>query len=187
MEILRKITIKTCGNFSIARIKEVMAAAKLEDGQSVPLLKIAGQSTGAKTGQTDKGQFTKLLGSFIGTDMTTGALYQSGQCILPEFIGGTLGSALMGGESVRFAFEIGARRKDNAITGYEFVIKPLIDTKPTDAMAELMSLAGIKAPAPALDAPAAPAAPADPAPAPAAPADPAPAADKPAKGGKGGK
>lgn len=188
MEILRKITIKTCGNFSIARIKEVMAAAKLEDGQSVPLLKIAGQSTGAKTGQTDKGQFTKLLGSFIGTDMTTGALYQSGQCILPEFIGGTLGSALMGGESVRFAFQIEARRKDNAITGYEFVIKPLIDTKPTDAMAELMSLAGIKAPdAPALAAPAAPAAPADPAPAPAAPAAPAPTADKGGKGAKGGK
>lgn len=186
MEILRKITIKTCGNFSIARIKEVIAAARLEDGQSAPLLRIAGQSTGAKTGQTDKGQFTKLLGSFIGTDMTTGALYQSGQCILPEFIGGTLGSALMGGESVRFAFQIEARRKDNAITGYEFVIKPLIDTKPTDAMAELMSLAGIKVPdAPALAAPAAGDKPADP-PAGDKPADP-PAGDKPGKGGKGGK
>ncbi len=153
MEILRKITIKTCGGFSIARIKEVMADAKLEEGQSTPLLRIAGQSTGAKTGQTDKGQFTKLLGSFVGTDMTTGEQFQSGQCILPEFIGGTLGSALLAGESVRFAFEISARRKDNAITGYEFAIKPLIDTKPTDAMAELMALAGMAPAAPALSAP----------------------------------
>jgi len=154
MEILRKLTIKTCGGFSIARIKQVMEAAKLEEGQAIPLLRIAGQSTGAKTGQTDKGQFTKLMGSFVGTDMTTGEQFQSGQCILPEFIGGTLGSALLAGESVRFAFEISARRKDNAITGYEFAIKPLIDTKPTDAMAELMALAGIVAPAaPALSAP----------------------------------
>jgi len=186
MEILRKITIKTCGNFSIARIKQVMEAAKLEDGQSTPLLKIAGQSTGAKTGQTDKGQFTKLMGSFIGTDMTTGALYQSGQCILPEFIGGTLGSALMGGESVRFAFQIEARRKDNAITGYEFVIKPLIDTKPTDAMAELMALAGIKTPdAPALSAPDAP--PAGDTPPAGDKPDTPPADGKPVKGGKSGK
>lgn len=181
MEILRKMTIKTCGNFSIARIKEVMAAANLEEGQAVPLLKITGTTTGAKTGQTDKGQFTKLLGEFVGVDLTTGALYRSQQCILPEFLGGVLGSALTQGQSVRFAFEIGAKRKDNAITGYEFSIKPLIDTRPTDGMAELMALAGIKMPdAPALPAPDAPAAPA-------APADPAPAPDKTAKGSKGGK
>jgi hypothetical protein len=146
MEILRKITIKTCGNFTIARIKEVMEAAKLADGQSVPLLKIVGESTGAKTGQTTHGMFTRLSGSFVGTDMTTGALYQSGQCILPEFIGAQLGAALSQGESVRFAFQIEARRKDNAITGYEFAVKPLIESKPANAMQELMALAGIKLP-----------------------------------------
>ncbi len=170
MQIVRKITIKTCGNFTVARIKEVMAAANLADGQSVPLLKIVGETTSAKTGQTDKGTFTKLGGSFIGTDLTTGELFQSGVCILPDFVGAQLGAALQQGESVRFAFEIGAQRADSGTAGYAFVIKPLIETKPANAMLELMALAGIKAPeAPALAAPATPAAPA-PAATPAAPA-----------------
>lgn len=170
MQIVRKITIKTCGNFTVARIKEVMAAANLADGASIPLLKIVGETTSAKTGQTDKGTFTKLGGSFIGTDLTTGELFQSGVCILPDFVGAQLGAALQQGESVRFAFEIGAQRADTAITGYAFVIKPLIETKPANAMLELMELAGIKTPAaPALAAPATPAAPA-PAAKPAAPA-----------------
>lgn len=171
MEILRKITIKTCGNFTVARIKELISGIK--DGETVPLLKIVGESTGAKTGETDKGRFTRLSGSFVGTDMTTGALYQSGQCILPEFIGAQLGAALAQGESVRFAFQIDARRKDNALTGYEFSIKPLIDTKPANAMLELMQLAGI-------DPASKPAALPDKAPPADTPTDKAPPADKPA-------
>ncbi len=183
MQLVRKITIKTCGNFTVARIKEAIAAAKLEEGQSVPLLKIVGETTSAKTGQTDKGTFTKLGGSFIGTDMTTGELYQSGVCILPDFVCAQLGTALQQGEAVRFAFEIGAQRADTSITGYSFVIKPLIETKPANAMLELMELAGIKTPdAHALAAPAMPAAAA------AAPAAAPAAAAAPAKGtGKGGK
>jgi hypothetical protein len=192
MEILRKITIKTAGGFSIARIKEVMEAAKLAEGASVDLLKIVGISTSAKTGQTDKGQFTKLMGEFAATDLTTGAMFQSQQCILPEFVGGVLGAALAGNSSgVEFAFKIGARRKDTSVTGYEFVVLPLMESKSTDRMQALLALAGIDptakpaalaAPTPAVDPAPTPAA--DPTPAPAA--DPAPA-DKGGKGGKGGK
>lgn len=176
---IRKITIKTCGDFTVKRIKEVMEAAKLEDGKSVPLLKIAGMSSGASVGQTDKGQFTKLSGSFVGTDMTTGELYQSGVCILPEFIGAQIGAAILQSKNpVQFAFQIEAKRKDNSITGYEFVVRPLIESKPTDAMADLMKLAGIAPKVAALPAPES--APIPDAPGPAAP--PAPA--KPAKPGK---
>ena len=189
MEILRKLTIKSCGDFSVKRIKEVMEAAKLEENQTVPLLKIAGQSTGAKTGQTDKGEYTKLLGMFIGTDLTTGALYQSQQAILPEFVGGALGAALKSGsQTVEFAFEIHAKRKDTAVTGYEFVVKPLMNAEPTDAIKRIAAFAGIDtSKAPAALPPAAPpasagdATPPTAAPAP-APADPAPAAAAAAKG-----
>jgi len=156
MQVLRKITIKTCGDFSIGRIKEVMTKAELKEGETTPLLKIVGECNGAKSGQTDKGEFTKLTGNFVGTDMTTGELYQSAVCILPEFVGAAIGAAALQSGNVRFAFEIGAKRKDNALTGYEFVVKPLIETKPTDAVLELMQLAGIKAPeVPTLAAPAA--------------------------------
>ncbi len=165
MQILRKLTIKTCGDFTIAKIRKTLQDAAgyegdkpkdIPDGLTVDLIKIAGESTGAATGQTDKGSYTKLSGSFVGTDMTTGELYQSGQCILPEFIGSQLGAALVNnaGQAVNFAFLIQAKAKANAVTGYEFAIKPLIETKPTDSMARLMALAGIEVkPAEKLEAP----------------------------------
>lgn len=194
MEILRKITIKTCGDFSVKKIKELLdtrgapvekdgkqVPGPVAEGETVPLLKITGESNGAKTGQTDKGTFTKLLGNFVGVDLTTGALYQSQVCILPEFVGGALGSALLGGAPVTFAFQIEAKRKDSAVTGYEFVVKPLINAKPTDKMLALMEAAGIQAPALALEAGA-------PAPAPApADADPAPAPTPAASAAKSAK
>ncbi len=116
------------------------------------------------------------MGSFVGTDMTTGELYQSGQCIMPDYIGSQIGAAVLsagsdGNGAVQFAFEIGAKAKANAITGYEFTVKPLIETKPSSAMVRLMSLAGIETPA-------------LPAPAPAADEAPPPAATPAAKSAK---
>lgn len=170
MKLLRKITIKTCGDFSVAKIKELLAKSGPEvdgkpgpvpEGGEVQLLKVAGMATSASTGQTDKGQFTRLTGQFIGTDLTTGELYQSGQCILPEYIGSQLGAALlsMDGKAVQFAFQIAAKRKDNALTGYEYTVQPLVESQPSDAMQELMRLAGIEDKSPAR-LPAAPPAPA---------------------------
>lgn len=177
MEILRKITIKTCGNFTIARVREVMEAAKLKDGESVPLLRVVGTAAGAKSGQTALGTFTKLAGQFVGTDLTTGAVYQSGQCILPEFVGAQLGAALLGAggqadaKGVDFAFEITAKKDDKSVSGYTYGVKPLIETKPSDRMADLMAKAGIVLPAPSVT--------------PALPGAGAPAEPAAAKSGKG--
>jgi hypothetical protein len=187
---VKKLTIKTCGDFSPAKIRALLLAlgpwqgegdarkqVAPEDGTAVDLIKIAGEANGAATGQTDKGQYTKLTGTFIGTDLTTGELYSSKACILPEYIGSQLGDALLtageGGTSVQFAFQITAKQKASAITGYEFGIKSLMQSAPTDAQARLMALAGIAAPVAKLAAPAAD----DPGQAPA----PAPAAAKSAK------
>mgnify|MGYP003532524191 FL=1 len=167
---VKKLTIKTCGDFSPAKIRALLLAlgpwqgegdarkqVAPEDGTAIDLIKIAGEATGAQTGQTDKGQYTKLTGSFIGTDLTTGELFSSKACILPEYIGSQLGDALLtagdNGSSVQFAFQITAKQKASAITGYEFGIKSLMQSAPTDQQARLMALAGITAPAPKLKAP----------------------------------
>lgn len=171
---VKKLTIKTCGDFTPAAIRALLLAHGpwLEegegdkktrkqimppDGTAVEIIKISGEANGAQTGQTDKGQYTKLSGNFLGQDITTGELFSSKQCILPEYIGSQLGDALLsageGGSSVRFAFQITAKQKASAITGYEFGIKSLMDSAPTDAQAELMKLAGMTAPILKLDAP----------------------------------
>lgn len=162
MQLVRKLTIKTCGDFTIKKVKELVG--KVDEGQSVSLIRIAGEVVKAETGQTDKGSFTRLGGQFVGTDLTTGELYQSGACILPDFIGAQLGAAVLSvkGSAVQFAFEIHAKRDDSAITGYSYGVKTLMTPEPTDSMKRLMGFAGIQAPALAAPAPAA-----DPAPAPA--------------------
>lgn len=184
MTPLKKMTIKTCGDFSVMKIRAALLALgpqvvqpdgttkqqAPEDGTALDIIKIAGEASGAESGQTDKGSYTKLTGQFIGTDLTTGELYSSRACILPDYIGAELGAALLGagegGQSVNFAFLITAKQKASAVTGYEFGIKSLMNIEPTNAAKRLMELAGIQAPAPKLAAPAAPAPAAAPAAAP---------------------
>lgn len=175
MEYLRKLTIKTCGDFTTKKIKDLLATrgekvevdvtnadgtkgrafvpGPVKPGEAVQLLKIAGNVSNAKTGQTQLGMFTRLSGSFIGTDLTTGEMFQSGQCILPDFIGAVLGDAALRGGNVQFGVLISAKRDDDAVAGYTYSVKPLIDTKPSPEMEKLMQATGMLALPPA-DAPA---------------------------------
>jgi len=174
-EILRKLTLKNCG-LTVAALKTAMEAAKIEDGQQIPVLKVVGKTTTAANGTTAIGTFTALGGEFTGINNLTGEIFTSGKCILPNFISESVASALAQSSAVEFALEIGVKRDDKSVTGYQFTTKPLIEAKPTDAMAALLAAAGIDANAPAkLSAPAP--APAEPEKAP----DPAPEKQKPKK------
>lgn len=165
---VKKLTIKTCGDFSAVRIRELLLALGPKDadgkqtappdGTTVELLKISGEATSAKTGQTDKGQYTKLGGNFLGQDLIDGELFSSKECILPEYIGSQLGEALMqageNGAVVTFGFKVAAKQKASAVTGYEFKIISTTQTELTDAQKRLMTLGGMTAPVPKLAAPA---------------------------------
>jgi hypothetical protein len=146
-EILRKLTIKNCG-FSVAIIKETVN----KDNPRADLLKVVGITTGAKPGQTDKGEYLKLMGDFRGVNMQTGETFQAAQCILPSFISDSLGEALKSSPRVEFAVMIGAKFAADAITEYEYTVTPLIEAKPSDQMAALLSHSGandpVKLPAP---------------------------------------
>ena len=161
MEIARKITLRTVG------LMQADILVALKDQEKVQLLKVAGVTTDAKTGQTEKGEYTKLLGEFIAQNLITGEVFQSGQCILPSFLSEQLAAALKASESVEFALLIGARADKSAVTGYVYTAQPLVNAEPTARMSKLLTAAGI---APALPAP-------EPAP------EPAPATT-PAKGSK---
>ena len=151
MNIVKKLTLKTCGNFTSGRIKKELDAAKIDEGAALPLLKFAGEATSAQTGQTEKGTFTRFRGMFVGTDLVTGEIYTANEAILPEFLGAQLAENLTQGPCA-FAFEFSAIRQDTAIYGYAWAQKSLVEVKVSDRTRELMKLAGIveKKAAPAL-------------------------------------
>lgn len=148
-ELLRKLTIKNCG-WGKTEVKEAVEA--VAKGSIADLLKIVGKTTGAIPGQSDLGAYTLLAGDFYATNVATAALYRSSKCILPNFISETLAAALAQSPAVEFALLIGAKASDS-VTGYEYTVQPLVETKPSENMLTLMQAAGIDPNAPKLEAP----------------------------------
>lgn len=158
MELVRKLTIRSCGGWTKARILRELHKASgkgdnedTPDGTSLKVCKITGRTTSAKTGQSENGEYTALLGEFVGLDMVTGEVFNSGKCILPNFVSETIAAALLESQAVEFALEIGAVAKEDAATGYEFTVRPLVNTEPTDNMKRLLTAAGIDTGAPKKD------------------------------------
>jgi len=156
-EVLRKITIANTG-WNKAAINAALANqhatqdGSVPDGSKIALMKIVGETTSAEPGQTDKGEFLKLKGTFAAINSDTGEVFNAAVCILPNFIADQLGEALKQSEKVEFAIQIGAKAKASSVTGYEFTATPLIESKPTDSMQRLLDLAGVTE-TPALEAP----------------------------------
>jgi len=146
--ITRKLTLRTVGLTKGAIIKA------LPDSGSVGLMRIAGETTEAKQGQTEKGEFTRLLGDFVAVNLLTGEKFSANQAILPSFISEPLAASLRVSQAVGFALEIGAVLEEESAVGYRFVVKSLTEPEPTDRMRRLMNAAGIST-TPALAAPAA--------------------------------
>jgi hypothetical protein len=160
-EIARKITLRTVG-LDVASIKAALKDVK--EGAQIELCKVAGVTTKAETGQTDKGEFIRLHGEFMAVNTLTGETFNSAQCILPTFLGQSLSAALSQSDAVEFALSIGARAEAKSVTGYSFTARPLIKAEASSRLNAVLQLAGMDKPA-ALPAPA----PAEPA------AEPAPA------------
>lgn len=150
MNIIRKITLRNCA-IAIKNVKE--AVAKAGEGVHVPLLRVVGIASGYKAGQTDKGEYLLLLGEFSAVNLLTGAQFQSGKAILPNFISENFAPVLERQGSAEFALEIAAERDDTAVTGYKYSVRPLMESKASDRMAELIAIASKDMPV-ALPAPA---------------------------------
>lgn len=139
MEMLRKITISTCGFDKTA----INLALQNNNNLPVELLKIAGITTSAKPGQTDKGEFLKLIGEFRAANLVTGELFSSSACILPNFITESLSVALETSPEVEFALCITAKYNAKSVTGYEFGVVPLVTAKASDKLAGLLESSGM--------------------------------------------
>lgn len=138
VEMLRKITIRNCG-LDVATIKDLIAG--VGEGEKIDLLRVVGIVATAKAGQTDKGEYLKLIGEFSAINLQTGEQFVAGQCILPNFIADQFAGVLAQHGTAEFALEIGAKSDKSAVTGYTFTVRPLIESKSSNRMQELINTA----------------------------------------------
>jgi hypothetical protein len=137
MEILRKLTIKNTG-WNTSELKAAVTKAPSTD-----ILKIAGVITAIRPGQTQLGEYAELVGQFQAVNLESGEMFQSSKAILPGFIADPMVEAHAGGQEVEFAIQIGVKRNEGSVVGYEFSVKPLVEPKVSDKLAKLLDMAKI--------------------------------------------
>lgn len=146
MEILKKITVKSCN--AMPDVEKLIKAP----GKAMELLDIVGQVTGYKIGNSDKGEYVKFSGSFMAVNKDSGEMFRSGVAILPGAAPGLLVGALDGGASgVEFAFSVGAKYDPTAVTKYVYTLQSRLAPREDDPVMRLASSLGM--PLPVLAAP----------------------------------
>ena len=121
-QILRKITIKNCG-FTKTDVRQLVNA----DNPVANLIKILGITSSARPGQTDTGDYLRLIGQFRAVNMQTGEEFDSSQCILPSFISDYIADALSRSSEVEFAVMVGAQYEPTSVTEYMYTVTPLVE------------------------------------------------------------
>lgn len=93
------------------------------------------------TATSQYGESFRFHGNFEGVNAETGESYKSSKLFLPEVVASLLANQIdaADGAAIDFALEIGARFADSSF-GYEYTVKPLIETKGADELESLRSL-----------------------------------------------
>jgi hypothetical protein len=142
MEIVKKLTLRT---MNLGKV--VLRKAVPEEGDNKSVAKIVGRTTLAQPVQGDNGESLRLIGDFTGLNLLTGEIFSSTVCFIPNFVAEPLANALKESDAVEFAIEITAKFSEKSAVGYEFGVKPLLETKPTNAMQALLERSGVALPA----------------------------------------
>ena len=142
--LIRKISAKSiCGKITAPK-------------KATPLYVCLGIATKTKSGQSDFGEWTALVGQFEATNISDGVVSQAPQCFLPEPLNSMLAESLMElddddnrvNSSVQFAVEVGIKPSDVPI-GYEYTTKEIVEADTADPLAALRDAAVKSLPAPA--------------------------------------
>lgn len=132
LSLISKLTVKTM------KAQPARHSVKAE----TMVATIYGRCTDKKVGTSDHGEYIRFLGEFEGVNADTGAVFRSGELIVPKTLESLLNGAVDGeGSTVDFAVEIWVEPNEASITGYSYTIKPLVKPAESDALAELRQLA----------------------------------------------
>ena len=135
MKLLKKMSVATA-----AANKAFLNAVEKEE----PILRVVGIARSVEDLPTQYGIAKKFKGEFRGTDLQTGEISASPVLYLPSPIDGMLADAVAQSEGpVEFAFDINVvplnRGPDDTGTKYQYVCRTLIEAKPSDPLAALIS------------------------------------------------
>jgi len=117
------------------------------------IMRVIGIATGLERGETQYGEFSKILGRFEATNLITGEVFHSGCLIMPEIVNTATAAAVEmaeRGAAVKFAFDIGIQKPTDpeSTVSYEWTAEPLMDGL-GDELAEMKkSLPALAAPKP---------------------------------------
>lgn len=144
MEITKKLSTATA--FGKAPAIRAALAACADGVDSVHLYRIIGMASGTKAGESANGEWCAVMGQFkshrveVVDGKETVFDVVSGQCFLPDAAMNLVSPVVSGldrGESMEFAFDIGARTDAASATGYIFTCSPVIAPDSSDPLAML--------------------------------------------------
>lgn len=142
--LIRKVTAKSiCGKMSPPE-------------KAKRLFSVFGIATKTKTGASDYGSWTALIGRFEAVNIETGEVFEAPQCFLPEPLNTMIAEALdevdedenRVNTSVGFSVEVGIKPSDVPI-GYEYTTKENVKADTADPLAALREQTAKTLPAPA--------------------------------------
>ena len=130
MKLVSRISIKNC-ECDLANAKD----------KNLNLMQVIGIARKIEIGTSTYGDWVKFRGSFEAVNLQTGEVYSSANCFLPKIaqdliLDGIESLIDKGSVEVSFAFQINSKPANSAI-GYEYEVKPLIETAKNDALEEL--------------------------------------------------
>lgn len=125
---------------STAKIYGKVNVRKLpEDGSVLNLYTIIGMAIGTKSGTSDYGDWTSLVGQFEAVNLETGETMASANAFLPDVAQGLIEAQLTQPDTkqVQFAFIIGARVDDQSPIGYSYTAQPMLPPDAKDPLEDL--------------------------------------------------
>lgn len=132
MELINKISVATV----IGDVKRLVK--EMKDGESKTIMRVVGIANGTKSGESDMGPWTKLLGEFKATNLLDQKEYVSGSCFLPasvmDVVSGQFGDDV---KKVQFGFDIVIVEDIGSQVGYHYSAIPLLKPQENNALALL--------------------------------------------------
>lgn len=134
MESIKKLSIAKCSG-------KMTAKRVIEAGGKLPVLRVVGMAVGVKSGRSDYGDWTALIGDFGVTNLVDGEQFRGSTLFLPD-VGLTPIHAQIaaGARGVQFAMDVFANEDESSPVGYSYTVEHLVKAE-DDLISRLMASA----------------------------------------------